>query len=173
MCEFDQNEHTYFSVYFDELEHYFTKNDQKQHTWGISKRNIQVMIKEIASWNLCDAWWWNRITTTTRRAILLIFTKPIPNVRIEILRSEVKPSASKRTFLMSVNFKFSKKADFSGECCCKLNLKLLFLQFVLDRLAHELVYRLATLVLEYAFLFIFWVKFINSGGMSVNKSEFH
>ena len=32
MCEFDQNEDT-FSVYFDELEHYFTENDgQKQHT---------------------------------------------------------------------------------------------------------------------------------------------
>ena len=28
MCEFDLNEDT-FSVYFDELEHYFTKNDQK------------------------------------------------------------------------------------------------------------------------------------------------
>ena len=45
MCELDQNEHTYFSVYFDALEYYFTKNDQKQHTLGISKRNIQVMIK--------------------------------------------------------------------------------------------------------------------------------
>ena len=31
MCEFDQNEDT-FSVYFDELEHYFTENGQKQHT---------------------------------------------------------------------------------------------------------------------------------------------
>lgn len=49
MCELDQNEHTYFSVYFDALEHYFTKNDQKQHNSAISKRNIQVMIKEIGS----------------------------------------------------------------------------------------------------------------------------
>ena len=31
MCEFDQNEDI-FSVYFDELDHYFTKNDQKKHT---------------------------------------------------------------------------------------------------------------------------------------------
>ena len=31
MCEFDQNEDT-FSVYFDELKHYFTENGQKQHT---------------------------------------------------------------------------------------------------------------------------------------------
>ena len=37
MCEFDQNEDM-FSVYFDELEHYFTENDQKQHTRGISNR---------------------------------------------------------------------------------------------------------------------------------------
>ena len=59
------------------------------------------MIKEIASLNLCDVWRWNRITTTT--AILLIFTIPI--ARIEILRSEVAPSASKGTFFMSVNFK--------------------------------------------------------------------
>ena len=31
MGEFDQNEDT-FSVYIDELEHYFTENCQKQHT---------------------------------------------------------------------------------------------------------------------------------------------
>ena len=31
MCEFDQNEDT-FSVYFDELEHYFFENGQKEHT---------------------------------------------------------------------------------------------------------------------------------------------
>ena len=31
MCEFDQNEDT-FSVYFDELEHYFIENGQKEHT---------------------------------------------------------------------------------------------------------------------------------------------
>ena len=31
MGEFDQHEDT-FSVYFDELEHYFTENGQKQHT---------------------------------------------------------------------------------------------------------------------------------------------
>ena len=31
MCEFDQNEDT-FSVYFDELEHCFIENGQKQHT---------------------------------------------------------------------------------------------------------------------------------------------
>ena len=31
MCEFDQHEDT-FSVYFDELEHYFTENGQKQDT---------------------------------------------------------------------------------------------------------------------------------------------
>ena len=29
MCEFDQNEDT-FSVYFDELEHYFIENGQKE-----------------------------------------------------------------------------------------------------------------------------------------------
>ena len=34
ICEFDQNEDT-FSVYFDELENYFTENGQKQHTRGI------------------------------------------------------------------------------------------------------------------------------------------
>ena len=34
MCEFDQNEDT-FSVYFDELEHYFIENRQKEHTRGI------------------------------------------------------------------------------------------------------------------------------------------
>ena len=31
MCKFDQNEGT-FSVYFDELQHYFIENGQKQHT---------------------------------------------------------------------------------------------------------------------------------------------
>ena len=31
ICEFHQNEDT-FSVYFDELEHYFTENGQKEHT---------------------------------------------------------------------------------------------------------------------------------------------
>ena len=31
MCKFNKNEDT-FSVYFDELEHYFIKNDEKQHT---------------------------------------------------------------------------------------------------------------------------------------------
>ena len=31
MCECDQNEDT-FSVYFDELEHYFIENGQKEHT---------------------------------------------------------------------------------------------------------------------------------------------
>ena len=31
LCEFDQNEDP-FSVYFDELEHYFTENGEKQHT---------------------------------------------------------------------------------------------------------------------------------------------
>ena len=31
LCEFDQNEDT-FSVCFDELEHKFTENGQKQHT---------------------------------------------------------------------------------------------------------------------------------------------
>ena len=31
MGEFDQNEDT-FSVYFDELEHSFTENGEKQHT---------------------------------------------------------------------------------------------------------------------------------------------
>ena len=31
MCEFDQNEDT-FSVYFDELEHEFIENGQKEHT---------------------------------------------------------------------------------------------------------------------------------------------
>ena len=31
MSEFDQNEDT-FSVYFDELEHSFIENGQKQHT---------------------------------------------------------------------------------------------------------------------------------------------
>ena len=31
MGEFDQNEDT-FSVYFDEMEHYFIENGQKQHT---------------------------------------------------------------------------------------------------------------------------------------------
>ena len=31
MGEFDQNEDT-FSVYFDELEHYFNENGEKQHT---------------------------------------------------------------------------------------------------------------------------------------------
>ena len=31
MCKFDQNEDT-FSVYFDELEHYFIENGQKEHT---------------------------------------------------------------------------------------------------------------------------------------------
>ena len=31
MCKFDQNEDT-FSVYFDELERYFTENGEKQHT---------------------------------------------------------------------------------------------------------------------------------------------
>ena len=47
MCEFGQNEDT-FSVYFEELDHYFTKNGQKEHTCGISKRHIQVMLQEIA-----------------------------------------------------------------------------------------------------------------------------
>ena len=31
MCEFDQNEDT-FSIYFDELEHYFIEKGQKEHT---------------------------------------------------------------------------------------------------------------------------------------------
>ena len=31
MCEFDQNEDT-VSVYFDEPEHYFIENGQKEHT---------------------------------------------------------------------------------------------------------------------------------------------
>ena len=31
ICEFDQNEDT-FSIYCDELEHYFIENGQKQHT---------------------------------------------------------------------------------------------------------------------------------------------
>ena len=31
MCEFDQNEDI-FSVSFDELEHYFIENGQKEHT---------------------------------------------------------------------------------------------------------------------------------------------
>ena len=35
ICEFDQNEDT-FSVYFDEQEHYFIENGQKEHTGGIS-----------------------------------------------------------------------------------------------------------------------------------------
>ena len=35
MCELDENEDA-FSVYFDELEHYFTENGQKQHTSGLS-----------------------------------------------------------------------------------------------------------------------------------------
>ena len=35
MGEFDQNEDT-FLAYFDELEHYFIENGQKQHTRGIS-----------------------------------------------------------------------------------------------------------------------------------------
>ena len=37
------------------------------------KKNLQVMLQEIASWNLSDAWQRNRIATT-RTAILLIFT---------------------------------------------------------------------------------------------------
>ena len=32
MCEFDQNEDT-LSIYFDELEHYFIENGQKEHTF--------------------------------------------------------------------------------------------------------------------------------------------
>ena len=35
MCEFDRNQDK-FSVYFDELEDYFTENGQKQHTLGTS-----------------------------------------------------------------------------------------------------------------------------------------
>ena len=40
------------------------------------KKNLQVLLQEIASWNLSDAWRRNRITatTTTRTAILLNFT---------------------------------------------------------------------------------------------------
>ena len=59
------------------------------------KRNIQVMVKEIAPWNLSDAWRRNRITTTTwtRTAILLIFTD-----RIENLRSEAQLRAGKKIF---------------------------------------------------------------------------
>ena len=59
------------------------------------KRNIQVMVQEIAPWNLSDAWRRNRITTTTwtRTAILLIFTD-----RIESLRSEAQLSAGKKIF---------------------------------------------------------------------------
>ena len=48
LCEFDQNEDT-FSVCFDEVEHKFTENGQKQHTGGITKRNIPVMPQEIAT----------------------------------------------------------------------------------------------------------------------------
>ena len=72
---------------------------------------------------------------------------------------------------MCVNFKFSKKADFSSECCCKLKLKL-FVQVVLNRLAHEHVYRLVTLRLFLNTLFLFrFVKFINSCGMSVLEAK--
>ena len=42
-------------------------------------------------------------------------------VRIKILRSEAASSAGK----MTISIKFSKKADFSSECCYKLTLKLL------------------------------------------------
>jgi len=39
------------------------------------KKNLQVLVQEISSWNLSDAWRQNRITTTTTRtAILLNFT---------------------------------------------------------------------------------------------------
>ena len=58
------------------------------------KRNIQVMVQEIAPWNLSDAWRRNRITITwTRTAILLIFTD-----RIESLRSEAQLIAGKKIF---------------------------------------------------------------------------
>ena len=40
---------TTVSLYFDELEHNLTENDQKQHTRGTRKRNIQVMLQEISS----------------------------------------------------------------------------------------------------------------------------
>lgn len=46
LCEFDQNK---VSVYFDEVEHYFIENGQKQHTWEISTTNIQVMFQGMAS----------------------------------------------------------------------------------------------------------------------------
>ena len=59
-------------------------------------------------------------------------------VRIQILRSEAALSArGKGHFRLYVNFKFPKKSDFSSECCYKLKLKLLFVQFVLNKLAHE------------------------------------
>ena len=45
-------------------------------------------------------------------------------------------SASKKHF-RCVNLKLSKNADFSSECCSNLKLKLLFVQFVLNRLANE------------------------------------
>ena len=69
------------------------------------------------------------------------------------LRTGAASSAGKRTFSRCVYFKLSKKADFSSESCYELKLKskLLFVQFVLNRLAQEHVYRLLTLVLEYNF----------------------
>lgn len=42
MCEF-----YHISDNFDELERHVTENGQKQYTWGISKRNIQVMLQEM------------------------------------------------------------------------------------------------------------------------------
>ena len=106
------------------------KNQLSETTYlrDISKGNIQVMIKEIVSLNLCNVWRWNRITTTT--VILLIFTIPI--ARIEILRSEVAPSASKGTFLMSVNFKLIFQKRPISVVNAAVNLNQNYCLFIID-----------------------------------------
>ena len=62
------------------------------------KKNIHVMVQEIAPWNLSDAWRRNRITTTTRTAIPAHFYWYILISRIESLRSEAQLNAGKKNF---------------------------------------------------------------------------
>ena len=91
MGEFDQNEDT-FSFYFDELEHSFIENGQKQHTWGIS--NAREIWNSFLKFVWCVAAEQNNNNNANSDSSH--FFKYILIVRIESLRSEAESSAGKK-----------------------------------------------------------------------------
>ena len=103
MCEFDQNEDT-FSVYFDELEHYFIEMVRKNILEG---KAVQEEYPGYGSRNSPLKFVWcvavEQNNNSNKNSDASDFYWIILIARIESLRSEAHLSADKKNFSMCVN----------------------------------------------------------------------